>query len=301
MTRHASAEDLAGLDLDALKPRKAARVRAHVASCVQCTQLASQVSAVPALLASTPYPSMPPSLATQLDATLARETAQRVASAPATEAGRRDLPARHARRSRGRFQLPGIPGIATRLVAAAGALVLVGVGGYEIAAHVGGGGTGTTASSAGSAALPSARQLTPGPTVHYGQFSAPKTIQTVHAATNFTRADLGTLAVAAVRAAKLEGAGGTRASAPAPTSAGSASNGLSSQAVPQSSSIASCLDGLVGSQPVLLVETAKFDGQPATIIVTGAAAGRSAQVWAVGPDCSASHPDVRAHETLSHV
>ncbi len=135
MTRHASAEDLAGLDLDALKPRKAAKIRGHVGGCVQCTQLSSQVSAVPAMLASQPYPAMPASVSTRLDTALASESAQRLASAPATEAGRRDLPDRsHAPKPRRGWQLPGMSVAGTRLVAAAGALVIVGVGRvYEIA------------------------------------------------------------------------------------------------------------------------------------------------------------------------
>jgi hypothetical protein len=301
MTRHATAEDLARLDLDGLKPRKAAKVRAHVASCVQCTQLAGQVSAIPTMLASVPYPSMPPSVAVQLDAALAREGVRRLASAPATEAGRRDLPARHARKARVGWQLPGMSVFATRLVAAAGALIIAGAGGYEIAAHTSGNGTGTTASSTGSAALPSAGHLTFGPAVHYGQRSAAQTVQTVHADTNFTSSDLGAQATAAVREAKLEGAtgarsGGVKAPAPAGGSANSAVTGPPAAAT----GLASCLDAVVGSQPVQLVETAKFEGKPATIIVTAPTAGHPAEVWAVGPACSASHPDVLAHQTLSH-
>jgi hypothetical protein len=303
MTRHASAEDLASLDLDGLKPRKAARVRAHVATCVQCTQLVAQVSAVPVLLASVPYPSMPPSLAEQLDAALAREAVQRLANAPATEAGRRDLPARHARKAHAKWQLPGLSVLGTRLVAAAGAVVIAGVGGYEVVANTSGSANRTAASSTGSAAsLPSAHQVTVGPTVQYGQPSAREAIQEVHAGTNFTRADLGPQAVAAVEAAKLAGANGTQfRTNNAPTASGSAASNLPSKAhADQFTGLSSCLDGIVGSRPVQLLETAQFEGKPATIIVSSRTATASAEVWVVGPACSASHPDVLAHETLSH-
>jgi len=50
---------------------------------------------------------------------------------------------------------------------------------------------------------------------------------------------------------------------------------------------------------VELVETATFEGQPATIIVTQQTATHSAEVWAVGAACSAAHPDVLDHQTLS--
>jgi anti-sigma factor ChrR (cupin superfamily) len=302
MIRHASAEDLASLDLDALRSRKAARIRTHVAACVRCTELSSQVSAVPSVLAGVPYPSMPASFATQLDTALADESASRFASAPETEADRRDLPERRARRARGSWQLPGRSGLAIRLVAAAGALVVIGVGGYEIAAHTGGS-VSRTAASSGSAAAPGARQMSLGPTVQYGHASSTETVQTVHSSTNFTANDLSAQALAAVRAAKLEGATGAHpgaAPAPAPTAAaGSATGNASRSQAASPSGLASCLDGLVGNRPVQLVETARFNGGPATIIVTKQTAALPAEVWAVGPACSASHPDVLAHQTLS--
>ncbi len=65
------------LDLDGLKPRKAARVRTHVAGCSRCTQLTSQMSAVPTTLASVSYPAMPEQLTTRLDTALATESANR--------------------------------------------------------------------------------------------------------------------------------------------------------------------------------------------------------------------------------
>jgi len=50
---------------------------------------------------------------------------------------------------------------------------------------------------------------------------------------------------------------------------------------------------------VLLVEEAKYDGKPATIIVTAATGNHRAEVWAVGPSCTATHPDVLAHQSLA--
>jgi anti-sigma factor ChrR (cupin superfamily) len=293
MSRHASAEQLASLDLDALRSRKAARIRSHVARCIRCTQLSSQVSAVPAVLAGVPYPSLPSSLASQLDTTLASESAQRVASAPATEAGRRDLPERQASRQRDRWQwqMPGLSVLATRLAAAAGAFLVIGLGGYEIATHTGGNANQTAASSTGSAAGAGARQASLGPTVRVGPSDQP--IRTVNAATNFTKADLGAQALAAVHTAKL-----AAPAAPAASGAAAARN-YSGTNSPNPASLAGCISGIVGSRPVQLVEMAKFDGKPAIIIITKQTTAHPAEVWAVKAACSASNPEFLAHQTLS--
>jgi hypothetical protein len=140
-----------------------------------------------------------------------------------------------------------------------------------------------------------------GPKVQYGSAAGTKTVRTVYSAENFTAAELGTQALAAVRAANLAGATGAQpARVKAPTASGSlpTSGSVGGQAG-SPASVASCLDAVVGSQPVQLVEVANYEGRPATIIVTAPTTTHQAQVWVVGPACSASHPDVYAHQALS--
>ena len=305
MSRHVSAENLASLDLDALKPRKAARIRAHVATCVQCTQLSSQVSAVPSLLASASvsYQAMPESLSIRLNVAIASESAQRLAHEPASEAGRRDLPDRSSRvrPERHGWQLPGLSVLGTRLVAAAGALVIVGAGGYEIATNVGGASNnGTAASSSGAAGAPrpATSPLSLGPSVHYGLPGASKTIRTVSSNMNFESSKLAAEAITAVAAARVHGGVGFSARG----TSGATSGANAPAKVPATSSAGSltgCLDRIAGKQTLLLVEMARYDGRPAMIIVTAASANRPAQVWVVAPACSASHPDVLDHLKLS--
>jgi hypothetical protein len=300
MSRHASAEELASLDLDGLRPRKAARVRAHLGSCVQCTQLNSEMSAVPAMLAGVSYPPMSANMSARIDTALAAESAQRLATEPASEAHRRDLPERSGKRQ-GSWKLPGMSVLSTRLVAAAGALVIIGFGGYEIAAHAGSNVAGTSAASNGSATAPNVGQMSLGPSVQYGEPTSTKSVNTVTSSTNFTSADLGTQAAAAALAAKDRGYVGARATtAPAPTTNANSSKSDAARGSPADSQLASCLDAVAGNQTVVLVEQAKFQDQPATIIMTAQSATSSAQVWAVSPSCSASHPDVLDHVTLSH-
>jgi hypothetical protein len=253
------------------------------------------------LLASQPYPAMPAILSTRLDTALASESSHRLASAPATEAGRGDLPdRRRAPKTRHGWQLPGMSVLGTRLVAAAGALVIVGAGGYVIATNATSNTGATAASNSGSATMPSEGAMSAGRSVQYGQAASGKTVETVKAATNFTTADLGSEALDAVRTAKLEGVGGTHAATgPAPSLPATSARKAANSASPSQASLASCLDRIVGSKPVELVEMAKFNGHPATIIVTARTASHSAEVWAVQPSCSASHPDVLDHLTLS--
>jgi hypothetical protein len=302
MSRHASAEELAMLDLDGLKPRKAAKVRAHLSGCSRCTELNSEMSAVPATLASVSYPAMSEQLTSRIDTALATESAQRLASAPASEAGRRDLPARSRRApKRAAWQLPGFSVLGTRLVAAGSAVIIIGIGGFEIASHVGGNSPSTTASSSGSVAAPSAQaqQMTLGAEVRYGEPASTKSVRTVDSDTNFTAANFAAEADAAVRGAKLRGTLGAQANTgPAPTTRANSPSSASGGKTAPGTQLTGCLDGLVGNQTVLLVDQALYEGKPATIVVTAQTATRGSEVWAVGPACSASHPDVLQHTTL---
>ena len=303
MNRHATAEELASLDLGALRPRKAAKVAAHLSGCVQCTQVNSQLAAVPPTLASVQYPAMPAHLSVRIEAALATESVQRLSSAPPTEAGLARPAAPVPPRAAGPERLAAAWNVglaATRLVATAGAIAVIGGGGYELASHVGGSGA-QSASSSGAAALPrsQANNLSVGPPVSYGHAGSTKTVPTVHADTNFVPSKLGVQAAAAVQAARLRDATGTQkashAPAARPTGTAANSSGVAS------SSLTGCINALAPGQSVVLVELAKFEGKPATIIVTAATSSRSAEVWVVSDSCSASHSDVLDHLKLARI
>ncbi len=312
MKRHASADQLADLAVGALRPRKAGRIAAHLAGCAHCTDVSDQLTGVSSMLASVPFAPMPAQLSSRIEATLAAESVQRLASEPATEAGRRDLPARGRHSSptgQGR-RILGLSGPASRLVAAAGALVIIGAGGYEIAAHVNTGASTPGTASAGSAHVP-ASQLSLGPSVKYHQDStgATKSLPTVRSDTNFTSANLGTKAVASMTAARQQGAvpnagsGGT-ARAPSFSSAHPAptANSADSTAKRSQDQLTGCVDKIAAGQTVLLVELAKYDGKNATIILVAAVkpAG-SAEAWAVSPSCSAADTHILDHVHVAHI
>jgi hypothetical protein len=311
--RHATDEELACLAVGALKPRKAAKVEAHLTSCLHCQQVSRDLVSVSTTLASVSiqYPPIPDYLSVRIDTALRTEVIQRLSSEPASEAGRRDLPSR-SRRSpskRGGWRLPGLSAPVTRLVAAAGALVIIGAGGYEVATHVVTNGGTSASPSTGGAAIQHAGAAKPvaGPEVTYQTHGSTHSIRAVHSNTDFVRSRLGVQVIAAVREARKQGAlpmSLTHASSrPSPdqVSNGSADTAPSATSRstlgvgPDDAKLDGCVQNVAASRTVLLVALAKFQGSQATIIVLGATPSQSAEVWVVGATCSASTKDALVH------
>jgi hypothetical protein len=318
MRKHASLDELALLDADALKPRKAAKVRSHLAHCGECSQHHAALGTVPTMLASVPYESMPDNLSSRLDSALAAESAQRQASQPGTEANRGMLPER-SRRS-GIFtgagsglRMPRLSGPAVRALATAGAVVVVVGGGIGVATQFGG-----VSSSSGQASRAAIRQapraaalpsIARGAAVRYGDG---RRVQEITSGTNFIRANIPAQVTAAIRAEKrkgfdmssVQGAANSPGSHAVPTSSmATAAGGLSGSASsgsppPSAGQLAACLNGLVPGQKVQLLEHAKFESKPATIIVTAAPLGHPEHVFVVGDACSATNSDVLFRGTV---
>ena len=83
MRGHADAQQLAAFREGLLPARKAAKIAAHLSSCPRCAEVDAQLAAVTVILARTPAPPMPASLAARLDAALAAEIARSpVAASP---------------------------------------------------------------------------------------------------------------------------------------------------------------------------------------------------------------------------
>lgn len=297
MTRHSTPDELARLDAGALRPRKAARIEAHVAVCVQCAQLRHQVDEVPAILASAPYPQLPQAYAVKIEAAIKVEANQRLAAAPATESGRGALPARRRQVGQVGWHLPGLSVRATRLAAAAGALVLIGTGSYALSTGL----TSVTArpSAPSAAGTDHVQQLSLGPDVQYGPPGATHTIREVRSKADFAGARLRAEATAAVHAAQARGASASRLSANAPRAAAPVTGGASG--LPTTARLEGCLDRVVPGQTVLMLDLAKYQGKPADIIVAAPSPASAAQVWVVGVACSATSSDVLTHESVGRV
>jgi hypothetical protein len=255
-----------------------------------------QLNAIPAILASATYPPMPENLAARTGSAISREEQQRLAAMPVTKTGRSDLPARQPRARAGDgWHLPGLSVAARRLAAAAAAVVIAVAGGYRLAES----GTSATNSSpppqAGAAAP--AQQMSLGPDVTYGQPGSRHTIRAVESDTNFVAAHLRTEAISALRAAKARGviAAQPSASTDALLTATRAADDTGA------SRLASCIGLIAPGRTVLLIDIARYQDTPATVIVTAATVASQAEAWVAGSACSATAKDVLAQAALGNL
>lgn len=300
MRRHASADELADLAAGELKARKTARITAHVASCPRCGQLSRELNGVSVLLASVTFPAMPADLSSRIETALAAEASRRLAGEPVSEADRLALPTTNiggvrAGRRAVRLRSP----MALRLLAAACAVVVVGGGAYALARG------GATSAGRTSAAAPSTRHgpaLGLGPQLSWARAGHTETVRAVNSETNFVPAKLTSQATAAVSTAEQRGLVHPQKSGLAQPFSAAPGNLNVPAPTPSAtpSPLSGCVAHFVGSQAVLLVELAKFQGAPAVIIIIGTEVGLAGQVWVVGAGCTAAHPDVLDHQALQH-
>lgn len=329
MRRHASAAELASYATGDMRPRKAARLATHLDSCAGCTQVSRQLEDVSVLLAGASFAPMPEYLSARIEVALATEAANRPANSAATDAGRRDLPARAPSPSRPGWKLPGLRSALTmRLVAASGAAVLVIGGAYLLASSSPSSVHSTSgAPASGSRALgpASSQSLTFGPQISVGHAGHLQSVRTVSSAADFAPAQMQAQVDSAVTTARRAGLYGVSStvpgsspssiasgsshssiaspgSAPAFSTAGQPSAALNAPGQSGAASqLAGCVDRVTAGVVPALVELAKFEGTKATIIVVAASVSSPAQVWAVGTGCSASASDVLYHQVLKHI
>jgi hypothetical protein len=282
---HVDEQTLAAYREGLLPPRKAARIAAHLPECPRCAEIDAQLAAVTTILASTPAPPMPASVAQRLDAALAAEIAaasQPAASpagAPVTgeRAGRLDGPGgrdgtgrrRGAGSARAPWPLP------LRLAAVAAAVVVVAGGGYAIAHTVLAGNSAVSSSSASEAApasVPSAAgrvpEAAPGAAIGAG-------LPLVASGTDYRGGQLPAQVGAVLKrypAAALA-PGHVKASPTVPVAA-----------FPR---LAACVAHVAGGQRPRLVDIARYGGQPAAVIVVPVPGTATVRVSVAGPGCPA--------------
>jgi hypothetical protein len=297
--KHPSADQLANLAVGELRSRKAAKIQAHIAQCEQCTRARQQLNAIRAILASATYPSMPENLSARIGSAISREARQRLAAMPGTEAGRRDLPAGRPRPGAdGGWHLPGLSAAATRLAATVGAVVMAAAGSYLVADNVGAGVTRSPSSPLAGAAAP-VQQMSLGPQVTYAQPGSLHTIRVVESRTNFVTAHLRTEAISAVRVAEAKEAFATQPSASTAIAlTGSAAKPTADG--PTARRLAGCIGLVAPGQTVLLIDIARYQGEPAAVIVTAATLTREAEARVVGSSCSATTKDVLTQVALGN-
>jgi hypothetical protein len=288
---HLDPEVLAEFDAGLITGRRGAQISAHLAACEQCTALGEQLAGVSALLMAAPAATMPDRLAERLDTVLAAEIARRDGPESAGAQGSRD----HERRRWPAWHRNLRP-LALRVLAPVAVIALIVAGAWELTPQ---GGTSSQASS--SAASPANAPVA----------GAPAAAQSSSAASGATGANR---PLAGVPAAATPTANANRlspAAFPVVTSTVDFAPGSFKQQVEaalrvpanerqtqtSTTTIRACVQALAGSaaSPVL-VESARYQGQPATLVVVRTGPGDTA--WVAGSRCSATDHDVLDRATV---
>jgi hypothetical protein len=302
MIGHPDADTLAACREGLLGRRRSARIRAHLARCSRCASIDHELAAVTTLLASAPAPRIPDELAARLDTVLAAESAARArgespaadgipatsdgmpATAGATggAAGGGSGPAGQAgpRPGRPRSTRPARPWRVTALRAASvtAALLVIAGGGYGVSRLLqGGNSAGNSSVSGGSRSLPG---VAPGARVpRQGGNSAAGSsraglmipsggVSLVRSGTDYRPGQLAAQAEEVL--ARWPARSGGQSTSPVPTT------------------LAGCVRLFAGVARPILVDEARYNGQPATIIINAPAAGHPGRVWVIVPSCSAA-------------
>lgn len=291
---HLDTDVLAEFRAGLITGRRGARITAHLGGCERCTALDEQLAGVRSLLASVPAPAMPDRVTQRLDTVLAAEVAQR--NAARGEAVQRDQAERASSDGTRESPAPRRPGgnrgfrpLALRVLAPAAAVVVLGAGVYGLS-HLNLGSSSssaasTTAGGAARAAEPSAlagahsAERANAPAAGPSKGTMPQSrigsasFSLVTGQRNLTRADL----AQQVRVELLVPASARSTQTP-------------------SQQLRGCVTRLADGHAVELVESVRFEGRPATLIV--ARTGDKDTAWIAAPDCSDTDSHVLATTTL---
>lgn len=259
---HLDYDTLAELAEGLLPDSRAASADAHLADCAECRDRSAEIANVTRLLADAPMPPMPAALASRIDEALAAEAA----------ANGNGVVSLESRRGRRRM----------RILSAAAAAVIV-VGGGALVGHALMNGpvsseSGTAQSQPFQDRSGSATARHPGPNTLKESRSggaaaaAPGSHLTLRSGTDYTAARLdeqvsGQLTKGDSRT--------TEELAPA--------------------QLTNCLRAVTQGKSPLLVDVAKYEGRPATVIVLPGGDSTRLDVWIVGPTCSTSDPAIIKH------
>jgi hypothetical protein len=267
---HLDTDVLAEFRAGLITGRRAAKIAAHLAGCDHCAALDDRLAGVSVLLASVPAPVLPETVAQRLETVLAAEVEkrnypERAGADPSPDRESHKRPARHQGSRLLRMRVLAPVGVAVALLAAGGyGLSLIGSGPAVQAASSS---AGRAASAADGGAEPAAGQ--PG--------AKPKMMPTarftaVSSGTDYRRATLGQQLKAEMSAAPAL-----------------LSRALSGKAM-------ACVRLVTSGANPVFVDSARFEGQPATIVV--ARTGQHDAAWVTVPDCSTTGRDVLYKTTL---
>jgi hypothetical protein len=282
---HVEVSVLAELSAGIIDGRRAARIHAHMAGCQRCARVSAGLSEVGVLLASVPPPVMPTAVTTRLSAAITEEAIARSGTAVTQVrrlAGTEPFP-RSGRAAGGRPRNRLASPVAVRACAAAAAVCLVAAGGYTIVQ--------LTSPSRPGSALPrganggiakhglriGSGSFQVGPP-HPGDVTPPAQLEPA-----FEVVTSGTDYQPATLRSQVETELGK-------IGAGTAT-GKPAQHQPTGQQ-AGCVHRLVPGVRPALVDAARYQGRPATVIALASEGGQLSQAWVVGPACAAGENDI---------
>jgi hypothetical protein len=267
---HLDPQVLAEFRAGLIAGRRGAALAAHLADCDRCAALDQNLTEVSVLLAAVPPPALPDEVANRLDTVLAAEVAEGK-DHPERAGADRQRTRRPAGRPAGwlggnrRFRL-----VAIRVLAPAAAVVLAGVG-YGLS-QIGGSPQSSAASATAPRAIPSAG-------VHPAQ--VPQSVRDGAVAGTFGVVVSDTNYLPSTLSRQLEAA---LRESPQPATHS------------PTSLLKECVLHVTGDVIPSFVQRARYNGQPATVIVLSRVSGD--EVWVVGSGCSATRDDTLATTTL---
>jgi hypothetical protein len=259
--------------------RRRASIASHVAGCDRCAGLRDQLGEIPALLAAAPPLAMPDDVARRLDLVLAAEAAKRDSSERAVDDSLAHPPASPGPRRRWDFRL-----VTQRILVPAAAVVVLAAGGFGLSRVTGSSSSSSAASGSEAAPAPSARAANGTAAARSG---ATRGSPAIEAPVNFQVPNSGINYRPATLRQQLE----TELHRHAQPAAG--------PQVLVSGSLKGCVLRVTqGTRPgtLALLERARFQGQPAIVIV--AVSGHHDTAWVTASGCSASSDHVLATATL---
>jgi len=287
---HLDAEILAEFRAGLITGRRGSGISAHLAGCERCADLDGRLAGVSVLLASVPVPAMPASVAQRLDTVLAAEAA----SSDQAERARVDRPGKPATGGR-RTPRPGFRLLSARVLAPV-AVVVLAAGAYGLSRVIAPGGqitasSASTGSSAASSAGSSAGNAAAAPVpsaasanqpVRGAEGTAPRSRRITPADFPLVVSTTDFSSAPATLKRQVEDELGTT---PTPGTV-----------LPVPPRLRACVQNLTRSASLVRVESVRFAGQPATLVV--ARTGPDDTAWIVGPDCSATSRDVLARTSV---
>ena len=307
MTRHVSTEHLARFRAGDLSPARSRRVAAHLRNCDRCRETSDALARVPSLLAAVEVPPMPAHLAARIETALAAESAHRAArrtqptpAHPAHPSGQPGTPARArgagiAARSSCRpppsASWPG-SGPPWSWSAAAWSCSATPPARARARAAVPGRAAYRPPDATRPARWPAPRATSGGTFnganggIQYQHDGRTTVITPVQSGTSYRSARLTQQVSSVIAAHRAQFSSAVPAATP------------NSPAITPPRTLSGCVSRIAAGRTVLLVDVARFDHKPATIIVTARQGAAAAQVWVVGPGCSASARDVVTHRAL---